>query len=333
MALCVRSFARSTWSTTSATGTPTTAGRSGSSATSSSTRSRAATWPATPPSWPQRGLRVAGVAGAGQPPRGRARVGRGRARAAPLELRRDPEQPARRQRDPGPPGAAATRSAGCRASWPRSSRPSSTAGRPWAAVVLREQRRSPRDPRHGLTMLLARGATRSSCARASAGARHVQLDRLDLPLPVRAAVDRAGGADPVAGAGQRVRAQRLLDVDHRQPRQRDRLARGEHEVGVAVAVGVHALDVDDAAAGRAAVGELGWAARRVERGGGGGALAAGGAAAVEAGGGSRRRRRRRSSRRDEQRRSAAASEPGSASLASDDQRARPHPRLVRRRPA
>ena len=29
------------------------------------------------------------------------------------------------------------------------------AGRPWAAVVLREQRRSPRDPRHGLTMLLA----------------------------------------------------------------------------------------------------------------------------------------------------------------------------------
>ena len=28
--------------------------------------------------------------------------------------------------------------------------------RPWSAVVLREQRRSPRDPRHGLTMLLAR---------------------------------------------------------------------------------------------------------------------------------------------------------------------------------
>ena len=28
-------------------------------------------------------------------------------------------------------------------------------GAPWAAVVLREQRRSPRDPRHGLTMLMA----------------------------------------------------------------------------------------------------------------------------------------------------------------------------------
>jgi hypothetical protein len=30
------------------------------------------------------------------------------------------------------------------------------AGQPWSAVVLREQRRSPRDPRSGLTMLLAR---------------------------------------------------------------------------------------------------------------------------------------------------------------------------------
>jgi hypothetical protein len=29
------------------------------------------------------------------------------------------------------------------------------AGRPWAAVALRERRASPRDPRSGLTMLLA----------------------------------------------------------------------------------------------------------------------------------------------------------------------------------
>ncbi len=29
------------------------------------------------------------------------------------------------------------------------------AGRPWSAIVLRERRRSPRDPRSGLTMLLA----------------------------------------------------------------------------------------------------------------------------------------------------------------------------------
>jgi hypothetical protein len=32
------------------------------------------------------------------------------------------------------------------------------AGEPWSAVVLREQRASPRDPRTGLTMLLAPGA-------------------------------------------------------------------------------------------------------------------------------------------------------------------------------
>jgi hypothetical protein len=31
--------------------------------------------------------------------------------------------------------------------------------RPWSAIVLREQRRSPRDPRHGLTMLLAPAAS------------------------------------------------------------------------------------------------------------------------------------------------------------------------------
>jgi hypothetical protein len=31
--------------------------------------------------------------------------------------------------------------------------------RPWSAVALREQRRSPRDPRHGLTMLLAPAAS------------------------------------------------------------------------------------------------------------------------------------------------------------------------------
>jgi HIRAN domain len=32
-------------------------------------------------------------------------------------------------------------------------------GTPWSAVVLREQRRSPRDPRHGLTMLMARSGS------------------------------------------------------------------------------------------------------------------------------------------------------------------------------
>jgi len=33
--------------------------------------------------------------------------------------------------------------------------PQIDAGKPWSAVVLREQRASPRDPRNGITMLLA----------------------------------------------------------------------------------------------------------------------------------------------------------------------------------
>jgi hypothetical protein len=33
------------------------------------------------------------------------------------------------------------------------------AGRPWSAVVLRERRASPRDPRTGITMLVAPDAT------------------------------------------------------------------------------------------------------------------------------------------------------------------------------
>ena len=35
--------------------------------------------------------------------------------------------------------------------------PDLDAGRTWSAVVLRERRASPRDPREGATMLLARG--------------------------------------------------------------------------------------------------------------------------------------------------------------------------------
>jgi hypothetical protein len=35
--------------------------------------------------------------------------------------------------------------------------PELDAGTPWSAIVLRERRASPRDPRMGVTMLLARG--------------------------------------------------------------------------------------------------------------------------------------------------------------------------------
>jgi HIRAN domain len=101
-----------------------------------------------------RGLRVAGVAGAGRHHADAVAaedVGPGR----PLELRRDPAN----EHDPN---AIAVYPAGGgeQVGWvPRDVAaelaPDLDAGRSWAAVVLREQRRSPRDPRHGLTMLLA----------------------------------------------------------------------------------------------------------------------------------------------------------------------------------
>jgi hypothetical protein len=101
-----------------------------------------------------RGLRVVGVAGAGQHhadavATDAAEPGR------PLELRRD-------LANPHDVNAIAVHGdgGGEQLGWvPREVAaelaPELDEGRPWSAVVLREQRRSPRDPRHGLTMLLA----------------------------------------------------------------------------------------------------------------------------------------------------------------------------------
>jgi hypothetical protein len=101
-----------------------------------------------------RGLHVAGVAGAGAhhaDALGSDAVAPGR----PLELRRDPG-------NPHDPNAIQVHPAdgGPQVGWvPRELAaelaPELDAGRPLAAVVLREQRRSPREPRHGLTMLIA----------------------------------------------------------------------------------------------------------------------------------------------------------------------------------
>jgi HIRAN domain len=102
----------------------------------------------------ERGLRVAGVAGAARH-HGEALESQELAPGSQLELRRDPENP----HDPnaiavhGPGG-------GEQVGWvPRELAeeiaPDLDAGRPWSAVVLREARASPRDPRTGLTMLLA----------------------------------------------------------------------------------------------------------------------------------------------------------------------------------
>jgi len=103
-----------------------------------------------------RGLRVAGVAGAGRhhaDALAAEDVGPGR----PLDLRRD----AGNEHDPS--AIAVHAPAGEQVGWvPREIAaelaPALDAGEPWSAVVLREQRPSPRDPRTGLTMLLAPAA-------------------------------------------------------------------------------------------------------------------------------------------------------------------------------
>jgi hypothetical protein len=109
------------------------------------------------PELASRGLRVVGVAGAGQ--HHAAAIATDAAEPGRrLELRRD-------LANPHDENAIAVHgdSGGEQLGWvPREVAaelaPELDEGRPWSAVVLREQRRSPRDPRHGLTMLLAPAA-------------------------------------------------------------------------------------------------------------------------------------------------------------------------------
>jgi hypothetical protein len=102
------------------------------------------------------GLRVAGVAGAGRH-HAEALGADAAAPGKPLELRRDPGN----EHDPN---AIAVLAGGEQVGWvPRELAEELAgeldAGRPWSAIVLREQRLSPRDPRYGLTMLLAPDST------------------------------------------------------------------------------------------------------------------------------------------------------------------------------
>ena len=102
----------------------------------------------------ERGIRVAAVAGAARHHR-EALGSDALAPGQPLVLRRDAANPHDANAiavDPADGGA--------QAGWvPRETAaeiaPDLDAGRPWSAIVLREQRPSPRDPRSGLTMLLA----------------------------------------------------------------------------------------------------------------------------------------------------------------------------------
>jgi hypothetical protein len=98
-----------------------------------------------------RGLRVASVAGARF--QTAALEGDAAAPGRPLELRRDPEN----EHDPN---AVMVLAEGEQVGWvPRELAaeiaPLMDGGATWSAVGLRELRASPRDPRHGLTMLLA----------------------------------------------------------------------------------------------------------------------------------------------------------------------------------
>jgi hypothetical protein len=108
------------------------------------------------PELTDRGLRVAGVAGAGRH-HATALASDTVAPGRPLTLRRDPE-------NPHDANAIAVENAdGDQIGWVPAElavelAPALDAREPWSAVSLREQRASPRDPRSGLTMLLARAS-------------------------------------------------------------------------------------------------------------------------------------------------------------------------------
>jgi hypothetical protein len=103
-----------------------------------------------------RGLRVSGVAGAAAH-HAQALASDDLAPGFALVLRRDPDNPHDEH------AIAVDLPDGLQLGWvPRELAaeiaPDIDAGRAWSAVMLREQRRSPRDPRTGVTMLLAPGA-------------------------------------------------------------------------------------------------------------------------------------------------------------------------------
>jgi HIRAN domain len=104
----------------------------------------------------ERGLQTAGVAGAAQH-HDHVLQGDDVTPGAVLRLRRDPQNPH------DPQAIAVDAPAGGQLGWvPREVAaelaPLLDAGAPWSAMLLRELRDSPRDPRTGVTMLLAPAA-------------------------------------------------------------------------------------------------------------------------------------------------------------------------------
>ena len=108
------------------------------------------------PELAERGLRVCSIAGAGRH-HAEALAAADAAPGRPLALDRDPDN----EHDPNAIRVLAA--SGEQVGWvPRELAAELAAdldvGREWSAVVLRERRASPRDPRSGLTMLLAPAA-------------------------------------------------------------------------------------------------------------------------------------------------------------------------------
>jgi hypothetical protein len=100
-----------------------------------------------------RGLRIVAVAGAGRH-HAAALAGEDVGPGRPLRLQRDPAN----EHDPN--AIAVYAAGGEQVGWVPREVAADLAGaldrgQRWSAIVLREQRRSPREPRHGLTMLLA----------------------------------------------------------------------------------------------------------------------------------------------------------------------------------
>ena len=102
----------------------------------------------------ERGLRVAGVAGAARF-HADALESDALAPGRPLVLRRDTDNPHDANAIAVLPVGAGEQGGWVPRDLAAEIAPDLDAGRPWSAVVLREQRASPRDPRSGLTMLLA----------------------------------------------------------------------------------------------------------------------------------------------------------------------------------
>ncbi len=107
------------------------------------------------PQLAERGLRVAGVAGAAQF-HAEALQSDAVAPGRPLTLERDPENEHDANAIAVHPGDGGEQVGFVPREVATELAADIDAGTPWSAVVLRDQRASPRDPRTGITMLLAR---------------------------------------------------------------------------------------------------------------------------------------------------------------------------------